>query len=238
MENENGRFHLQENHFPCCGGTGFSSSLANNTVSRCQLKSRLEKTQAVLDQFHRTYGPPEQASIPFHPASSAKILRHVSDTLKGYRPQGKVLKTTLEHKFELWKMALACTWRFGIDVHIVTTNQQSNFVPIPDEDKCKGPLAVFIERVDKPWDPRQIETVETLVQFAYNANTYLWVEFVVDQSKPTQGELDLKGKINRRIFEAKKKSHAEYLTKDCKSRLETLCYIPITVSKGLDNVLV
>ena len=124
----------QANLLPCCDGRGYTEDPKKTTQIRCQLHKRIRATEKILAQYIRTWSHcQDQSPQNLHPSRSAKILRQTSDALKGYRPQGVVINGKQGQPSEFWAMALACTWRFGIDSHVVTLNKvgAKNLLPAP-----------------------------------------------------------------------------------------------------------
>jgi hypothetical protein len=233
---------LRHDLFPCCTGEGlFESGAAGRTppaavighTHRCALRRRFRNTEAVYRQYYQLWGLKAQPPHLLRGDHSAKILRHVADTLKGYRPQAAMLHSKAGQPSDIWPMALACTWRFGIDVHLI--RPQKNLAAIlPPKSKTDGPLAIFLENVDRLWEPQNAEIVESLVNFAYHANAFLWINTVKPKAVATSGnQRQVSAMIQNRLQKEKNRSPFEFLDPECVSRLESLCALPRTSFDGV-----
>ena len=218
----------QESLLPCCDGRGFTEDPTRTAQIRCRLKQRMKATQEIMIQYMRTWShlrdsPPHK----LHSSHSARILRQVSDTLKGYRAQGTVCNGKSGVPSDFWAMALACTWRFGIHSHVVTLNKATPKTLMPTPEKEDGTLAIFVEGADKLWDDKYAEALEAVVNYAYNSNAFLWIEFCKQEKKEVlEDDLTLKANFARRISKLKGRSPYDYLDQDCVSRLKSLCSFP------------
>ncbi|MFW7381446.1 MAG: hypothetical protein ACOH5I_21735 [Oligoflexus sp.] len=231
LEITNHCLSLRQEMFPCCSGRGFfeSKSLSMNADSciRCNLKERMRMAEDILRQFYRSWGTQFHAPHQLSTNHSAKILRHVSEALKGIRPQATILQGKKGQPSEIWPMALACSWRFGIPTHIVRPQKnQSNI--LPPAEKTRSTFAIFIEQADRLWEEQNAETVRLLVNFAYNSNALIWLEFCPDQ-EPAQADprdISVAAHLQQRLHKAKSKSPMELLGTKCAARLQSLCSLP------------
>ena len=229
--------------YPCCSADGSIFHEKTNMVQKCSLKLRLERSNTVILEFYKRHQQGDWNKLLFSANKTSRILRHVSDTLKGYGPQAKVIETSGEPSFELWHMALLCTWRFGIQAHVVTISEKNSSVRLPDAAATTGPLALFVEKLDKPWDPRQIEQLQACVAAAYNHNAFLWIEAfnctMHQTAKPTaSGPARVEEafiKMNRIISKERSKSIIDYLDEDCISRLDSMQTSPLNTQQGQFN---
>lgn len=225
--------HVLPDLFPCCKGEGSRHDERQNAMLRCALKVRFEKTFRVLESFYRHWGADQRPPHFISPARSARILSDVSAVLKGNKPQAHLLKGEKEKPSELYAMALACTWRFGVDVHVANfTKDHSNALFPSEEILASGrPLALFIEQVDGLWEAQTANQFEALVALAYRANAYLWVEFL-EATPVTDTSHSTKAAFRRRIAELKARSPLSFLERSCTSRLETMCALPRLADTG------
>jgi len=224
---------LRKEMFPCCVGRGFyestSTAIKAQSCFRCTLQQRIKMTEDILRQFYKSWGTQFHAPHQLSANHSAKLLRHVSDTLKGLRPQGTILQGRKGQPSEIWPMALACSWRFGIPVHIVRP-QKSMQDLLPPVHKTHGIFAIFIEQADKLWEEQNAEIVRYLVSFAYNSNALFWLEVCPDQAPIITDPQDrtVAAKLQQRLHQAKSKSPMDLLGAKCAARLQSLCSLPRT----------
>lgn len=215
---------LREEIFPCCAGQGYLET-DHNSRYRCSLRHRLRMIEDVLRQYYRSWGKDFPAPHQLGSNHAARILRHVSDTIKGNRPQGTILTGKRGQPSEIWPMALALTWRFGIPVHIVRPDRSMQNV-LPDPDKIQGSFAIFIEQADKLWEEQRAEIVRYLVSFAYNSNALFWIEFCPETLPGASHDQSVKTQLRQLVHKAKSKSPMELLGVKCAARLESLCSSP------------
>lgn len=228
----------QSSLLPCCEGRGYTEDPLKTSQIRCQLQRRIKLTEKILLQYVTTWSHcQDQLPHKLHPSHSAKILRQTSDTLKGYRPQGGVCNGRKGKPSDLWAMALACTWRFGIHSHMVHLDRVDARNLLPPPEKQQDALAIFIEQVDKVWDDRQASALEVLVNYAYNSNAFIWIEFCKDEGhKVDDDDLTLKANFSRRLSKLKQRAPHEFLAQDCVSQLKSLCSVPRTLDmEGFEN---
>lgn len=222
---------LRQEMFPCCSGRGFFESAYNKELTgscfRCTLRHRRQMTEVVLRQYYRYWGTQFPAPHQLSANHSAKILRHVSETIKGYRPQGTILQGRKGQPSEIWPMALACTWRFGIPVHIVRP-QKAGADILPPASKTTDTFAIFIEHADKLWEEQNAEVIRSLVSFAYNSNALFWLEVCPEQLPKDLDPKDrsVSARLQHRLYQAKSKSPLEQLGSKCAARLQSLCTLP------------
>ncbi len=234
LEWHDGKVVPQPHLFPCCGGLGNRQDPKQNMVIGCGLRKRLRRTQGIIDQLQKSWGPQASQCVLTSGTKNAGILRHVSDTIKGYRPQGSVISGKLAQPSHLWSMAMACTWRFGIYSHIITLGRAKAGDLFPKQ--TKEPVAIFVEQVDKLWDPRYAEILEAIVTYSYHSNSFLWVEFCSHEKLPlSAANPSVKEKLTHRVSHLKSKSPYEFLDRDCISRLKSLCLSPRITSEGMNE---
>lgn len=226
--------HVLPELFPCCKGEGTRLDTRLDAMVRCSLKTRFEKTFRVLESFYRHWGE-EQARAPHHvsPARGARILAEVSGVLKGNKPQAHLLKGEKDKPGDLYAMALACTWRFGIDVHVANFAKSHTNAIFPSEELLSSgrPIAVFVEQVDGLWEPQTANQFESLVALAYRANAFLWIEFL-EAAQATDTSGSTKAAFKKRIAALKSRSPLSFLERSCTSRLETMCALPRVTDSG------
>lgn len=223
---EEGQVSLQLDMFPCCAGEGMAWDDRFEGVRTCSVKARLHRVQKLFYHYHRIW--PQAARGPHQiPASFASaLLQELGAVLKRDKAQAQVAFTG--HKNQpslLWSKALAMLWRFGVEARVINLMKSDPKEVVAFTKDHDGPLALFVEQIDKLWDPLHAETLEHLVQRCYNADAFLWLEFPQEQAPETEnaGDLSLKAEFSRRIARKKKSQHPfEMLSRDCISRLQSM----------------
>jgi hypothetical protein len=230
LEVIDGDFQYRKDIFPCCEGEGRWYDEEQNTIHHCDLPKRFKRTKNLMIQYYRTWGS-KYPQLPHVVSSrnSSAILNSLGNTLKGAAPQGTVVDGFLNQPSLFWPMALACTWRFGLDVHIVNMSNMKQQDLLPNIEKLQKdkPVAIFIEQVSKLWNSGVANNFETLVGFAYKTNSYLWVEFAQGRKdKSLADSVTVKKAFFRRIQNIKEKSPYELLDESCISKLKSMCSLP------------
>ncbi|MBC7661217.1 MAG: hypothetical protein H7249_16085 [Chitinophagaceae bacterium] len=215
---------LSPQMFPCCKGNGFAWDSRSYGYHACNLKARLFRLQDILNRYTRTF--PSTTRFPYQvtPAWSHQVLQELAAVFRHDRPPASISYTTQRNQPSmLWTKAFAAVWRFGMDVRIA---RLTDFNPVELATLTAGtdkPFAIFIDQVDKLWDPGIVEAVEYVVQQAYNAQAFLWIEFVHDQSTgPDESDGTVRGNIARKLQKLKDKHPLDLLSRDCLSRLQGL----------------
>jgi len=216
---------LSPQMFPCCRGNGFAWDDTSCGYHACNLKARLFRVQDLLNRYQRYF--PNSTRFPHQvtPAWSHQILQELASVFDNVRPPASVSYTSQRTQASLlWSKAFAAVWRFGMDVR-VTRLTEFNALELSQLTAASDkPFAIFIDQVDKLWDPAIVEALEYIVQQAYNAQTYLWIEFVHEQSMGAEDASDgtVRGGIARRLKKLKDKHPLDLLSRDCLSRLQGL----------------
>lgn len=239
---QDGQASLDEDFFPCCHGSGRRDIDANppaNTMhpsqAHCSVKSRLHMVNELLSRYQyywpETEGWPHQLS----PSRSAVILRKVSDVMKGFQPQAHVSYAKRQKPSLLWSLAQACCWRFGLPVHIACFNKEEHLLPAPEKQRsCQ---VLMIEKIDKLWDPRHAERLESVVSYAYNSNCLLWLEFLqADENSSPQPNVPSYSKtkaVLSRLQKLQKRDPLEYLEAHSHSKLMSMTHCPRTDHIGV-----
>lgn len=250
LEEEDYHYTVDPNFFSCCSGSAERFHSSKNWIERCDLKTRLNRVNQLVAQFLKTYPKAKLSDLRLTGSRSVRLLRTVSDVLKGYIPQAQIIEAVEGDTFSLWHMALLCTWRFGINAHVMTINDKASSARLPSYHTIKGPIAMFVEKLDKPWDPRHIEQLQVCVASAYNHNVFLWIELLgcvfedstsqlknnTEQSQQFASTID---KINRRVKSIKRWNVSNELDLDCLSRLQSMRTLPLNLQQGdFDDLLV
>lgn len=216
---------LSPQMFPCCQGNGFAWDDQARGYHACNLKARLFRLQDLLNRYQRSF-----PNSPRHPyqvtaAWSHQILLELAGVFRHDRPPAAVSYTSQRNQPSLlWSKAFAAVWRFGMDVRIA---RLTDFDPLELSRLTAGsdkPFAIFIDQVDKLWDPAIVEAVEFVVQQTYNAQAFLWIEFVHEQGMAGEesGDGNLRESLSRRLKKIKDKHPLDLLSRDCLSRLQGL----------------
>ncbi len=223
---EDGQVRLQTDMFPCCAGEGraWDGHLAG--IRTCSLQSRLLKVQRLYAQYKKVWPQatrsPHQVPAPF----SSLILQEVAAVLKRDKAGTQIAFTGQKNAPSLaWSKAVAALWRFGVEARVLNLMKMDNKDLAHFTRDHEGPLALFVEHIDKLWDPMHAEALEHLVQRAYNADAFLWLEFMQDQAAEPESHDDgsVRSEINRRINRKRKSQHPfEILSRDCISRLQSM----------------
>lgn len=215
---------LSPQMFPCCQGNGFAWDDRHRGYHACSLKGRIFRLQDLLARYQKTF--PNQTRYPYQvtAAWSHQILQELAGVFRHDRLPATVSYTSQKTQPSLlWSKAFAAVWRFGMDVRFA---RLTDFNPVElarltaDSDK---PFAIFIDQVDKLWDPAIIEAVEYVVQQTYNSQAFLWIEFVHEQGmndEATDGSV--RSSITKRLQKLKDKHPLDLLSRDCLSRLQNL----------------
>jgi hypothetical protein len=224
---EDGQVGLQVDMFPCCSALGMAWDDDQGGVRSCTLQARLKRVQKLYYHYRQAWPQairhPHQLPTPF----TSLILQEVASVLKRDKPQAQINFISQKNQPSLvWSKALATLWRFGVEARVLNLMKSDPRELVAFTSDHHGPIALFVEQIDKLWDPLHAETLEHLVQRAYNADAFLWLEFVGEQqSEPDDnGDLSVKAEFSRRIARKRKSQHPlDNLSRDCMSRLQSMC---------------
>lgn len=223
---EDGQVRLQTDMFPCCAGDGRAWDPARSGIRNCSLQSRLTRVQRLYAQYKKVWPHatrvPHQVPAPF----SSLILQEVAAVLKRDKASTQIAFTGQKNMPSLaWSKALSALWRFGVEARVLNLLKMDNKDLAHFTRDHEGPLALFVEQIDKLWDPMHAEALEHLVQRAYNADAFLWLEFMQEQAAEPESLDDgsVRSEISRRINRKRKSQHPfELLSRDCMSRLQSM----------------
>jgi hypothetical protein len=215
---------LSPQMFPCCQGNGFAWDDRQRGYHACSLKGRIFRLQDLLSRYQKAF--PNQTRFPYQvtAAWSHQILQELAGVFRHDRLPATVSYTSQKTQPSLlWSKAFASVWRFGMDVRFA---RLTDFNPVElqrltaETDK---PFAIFIDQIDKLWDPAIIEAIEYVVQQVYNSQAFLWMEFVHEQGMNDEpGDGTVRGSIAKRLQKLKDKHPLDLLSRDCLSRLQSL----------------
>ena len=226
---EDGQVSLQSEMFPCCSTQGLAWDATVNGIRSCSVRARLYQVQKLFYHYRKAWPNcprmPNQVSAQL----STHILLEVGAVLKRDKPQAQIAFTTQKQQPSLlWSKALSALWRYGIETRVINLQKTEKNELVKFASDHRGPLALFIEHIDKLWDPLHAEAFEHLVHRAYNADAFLWLEFLHEASPAKQppGSIpdhSLKATFSRRLSQKKQSRHPfEFLSRDCISRLQSL----------------
>lgn len=231
LEVRDNELHFQPEFFPCCQGAAERFDSRANAVIRCDLKVRFKAARDLLVQYFRIWGgDPSSAPHLITSEQSARIIGLVSDAMKGNRPQGTMVKGKPGKPGDLWSMALAAAWRFGVTVHMANFHKtpRHDLIPRPPLDH-KGPLLILVEQITELWKPDEAMHLEALISFAYKTNSLLWLEFTGTIPQPKRaGDQPLKSRdfFQRKVSDLKSKSPLSYLEPASLSELKAMTTLP------------
>ncbi|MBF0442714.1 MAG: hypothetical protein HQK54_12480 [Oligoflexales bacterium] len=227
---ENGEISFQREFFPCCQGEGGYFNEKEGHARICPLKGRVKRVREVLKKYYTVWGDrfPESPHYTL-PRRSAEIIGNIEKVIRGDAPLACVSAGKKDAPSDLWKFALASIWRFGLDVHMVSFKKYSSKNLLPDIKKLNGVerIAIFAEHVDRLWEPSVVNEFESLLSFAYNSGSFLWVEFITEtcgRTDPERKEFEsATEELRHRVNVIKQKSPLRFLEPSALSRLKSLC---------------
>lgn len=227
-----GFFKPNERFFPCCHGTGNHELTSDadhspiHNIFRCKIKHRINAVNEIAQLYHMAWpkaNPPHQVSKE----DNTKLLSDLSGSLKGYEPQAKISFGKKDMPSKIWPLALACAWRFGIETHIINLDIKAS-ITLPARSKMHATIAIFIENVDRLWEPYRAQAFETIIQYAYNSNALLWISCTQGQQAEKTNKITVGDILSHRIASLKSKSPLDYIDPDAKSRLDVMANTPYT----------
>ena len=223
---EEGQISLQTDMFPCCLAQGMAWDDHLGGIRTCSLQSRLHRVQKLFFMFHKTWPKAKRGPHQISAAVSSTILQEVAAVLKRDSPPVQIVFSGQKNSSSLvWSKALAALWRFGVEARVLNLLKSDAKDMVAFTKDHHGPLALFVEHIDKLWDPQHAEALEHLVQRAYNADAFLWLEFVQEHQAEAEnsGDVTLKAEFARRISRKRKSKHPwAMLSRDCMSRLQSM----------------
>jgi hypothetical protein len=223
---EDGQLRLQTDMFPCCSGAGRAWDGQRSGIRTCTLQARLLRVQKLYAHYKKLWPQatrqPHQVPTPF----SSLILQEVAAVLKRDKAGTQIAFTGQKNMPSLaWSKAVAALWRFGVEARVLNLTRSDNKDLAHFTRDHEGPLALFVEQIDKLWDPMHAEALEHLVQRAYNADAFLWLEFMQEQQAEPESHDDgsVRAEISRRINRKRRTQHPfELISRDCISRLQSM----------------
>ena len=174
-------YRFREGFLECCDGRGILWDEMRQANRACSVKTRHRKTIEVIKKYMGIWG---DSDLPLPTGTrSHQILSHVADMLKGAAPQAQIFPSISTRPGPLWSIACALTWRFGMDVHVVSLLRKGETIDVPSPSLMEGsrPLAILCEQVRRLSDPHEISQLESLINLAYQGNAYLWIEVMTQR---------------------------------------------------------
>ncbi len=224
---ENG-FILDAKQFGCCDATGAKLDLKAGVTTRCDLKPRLAAVATLLAQYGRWWDFSTQPLTLEHGLRvAAQDLKVLAAIKSGEQGRGRFIEgdlaTTLPR--QLWSVALAAAWRFGLNVHMVNLAKanSTDLRPKPLSGGRRG--IIVVEQANKLSDPLMAERLETLISYAYGAKLPLWLE-VWRQGDERAGAEAAAKSIARRVAAAKNRPPLDWLTDGVRRKLADVCATP------------
>lgn len=163
---------------------------------------------------------------------NTKLLSDLSGSLKGYEPQAKISFGKKETPSKIWPLAIACAWRFGIETHMINLDIKAS-ITLPAQSKMGKMVAIFIENVDRLWEPYRAQAFETIIHFAYNSNSLIWIEFDESEQSKQKNKITVGDFLSNRLATLKAKSPLDFIDPDARSRLEVMANTPYTPRKAI-----
>lgn len=221
-----GKVALDASFFPCCAGSGQAFDPRKNSIHFCELKKRLSRLQTLLEFYEECYPVSTRSPFQLSPADSNKVLLNLASVFKHDTLPASV--TIVERKgppSHLWTKAFAAIWRFGVDVRFSRINgfdlrELERVTRTSDE-----PIAIFIDQIENLNDPYHRESLDYIIQRAYNAQAFLWLEFFDDKSQKMSSDdiPDLKQFFRQKTSSIREKTHPlDELGADAISRLKSM----------------
>lgn len=227
------RYALRDDYVKCCGGRGISWDEKRQANLSCEVRIRHRKTLELIKQYSQFWG---RSMIPLpNGGANYKLLSKVADVLKGCAPQAHVFPTESNKPGVLWGVACALTWRFGVNVHMVSMSRKGSTIQVPSEEVMKSsrPLVIICEQVKRLTDPHDRTQLESLIQIAYQSNAFLWVEVMTQRpaQRNVNGAETLMARREREKVNALRKKPVmellrDHLSSDTMSQLSSLCQLP------------
>lgn len=227
-----GELTIDKEMFPCCAAKG--ERLTNdNKIVHCELKWRFSQVRKLFVQYYKLWGD----KFPLLPQKlnrkdNSKLLENLYSKYFSVGHSGTISRTgSSTVPSELWPMALASTWRFGVSCHFISLGKtkHTDLLPAVEVEKQRSgqprKKAIFVGNVNKLSDPSVAFDLETIVGYAYRSNYFLFLELVGNNTsvKKPGASMSTKGYFSRKISALKAKSPREFLQADCLSRLESMC---------------
>lgn len=178
------RVQILNQAFPCCAGRGVRDDFEANTSRRCHLNHRLSMVRILMRRFAIVWGadrrfpgfarPSPVGAVDGRQGQGWEAL--LASQVETESCQGRAVLSPNAAAAEAWPFALAATWRFGIETHVVhlerTPLAEQTLPPVIGN---KGQAMVVVEGADRLWDSRSVDRLLALVLVCRNAGYPLWL---------------------------------------------------------------
>ncbi len=240
---EDGGVSPQSGLYPCCQAAGGAWDENLYAYRSCKLGTRLKRVQGLVQQFRRQWPKATRSPQQVSPQVGGQILQELAAVFRhDQAPATLTMQTTRAQASGsaspsvLWSKALASVWRFGVETRVINLQNvdPKNLAAFTAESG--GQAAWFVEQVEKLWDPATAETFEYIVQRAYNAEAFLWVDLRLDgdcrQLNDAAADFSVKASISRKIAKLRQQHPLDCISRDCLSRLQSLSGGSLLLQKG------
>lgn len=234
---DDGQVLPQSGLYPCCQASGGAWDEALSAHRSCQLKGRLLRVQRLMAQFKRSWPDAQRGPQQVAPQVGAQILQELAAVFRhDQAPATLAINQARQQPSLIWSKALASAWRFGVETRVFNLQDRDPKSLAAFTAETRGPSAWFLEQVDKLWDPALAETFEFIVQRAYNAEAFLWIDLHVETGarQLSEGPQDnsVKATLSRRIAKLRQQHPLDCISRDCLSRLQSLVGGALKSSEG------
>ncbi len=222
---DNQQIELKVEVFPCCQGQARLWDQQLQAIRTCSLRARLSRVEKLYAQYRKIW--PHSSRLPHQVSNplSAQILQDLAAVFKRDRASTHLIISPHRQPSILWSQALASIWRFGIEARLINLTKHDTQELAQFTADFSGPIALFVEQIDRLWDPMYVEALEHIVTRAYHSEAFLWLDFlqVPESGKVDEGDDTVKAELQRRIQRKKQAINPlELLSKDCISRLQSM----------------
>ena len=194
---------VDEGFFHCCIGTG--QQLIDDSLYVCRLQRRKNKLQTLLNSFKDLWGKGGHEQFWRRKLQAIDVHKLSACVREDRHRNGRMLVSAREHKLPsyLWLVAAAAVWRFGLHVHFVSIMGKSNDKLIPAQ--MQDNIVVIVENHVATLHPENVVDCETIINYCYNTDTPLWIDFAGEAKNPNHnlGSLNFQVQEKLRILQNK-----------------------------------
>jgi len=233
---QNGDLDIVPDSLLCCAGSGLLDvgSRSSGSVKKCDLMHRLANTRKLYQVYYKHWGksfplPPDEVKNKTSDQAILTMLEFFRS-----RSQAKLLMTNKSGApSEVWPMALMASWHLGYKCHVVRFDMSNISQILPRDEfmteSTNEKSIIFVEQIQKLFEPNNAEKLEQLVSYAYNADCLLVLDFIykaapkdpLEQTGRPRG-FSTRGSMRRYAERLRSKHPIEYLRDDCVSRMEMM----------------
>lgn len=226
---EDGRACLNPSAFTCCQRNELLSLKRLNGVFRCDVISRLQQVNGLLEKFQSVWERP----FSFYSNRNDRYIDHFFQTINRRREdkltKGRVFQSKLaetEPSYHIWLMALVSIWRFGIPVHVVSLGKSSSADIFPS--KLDPNLIIFVEQKAPFRHPYIAFDFAALVNWCEGYLLPLWIDVLLEVRDKTEmanlSNLNTKKAFKDKISQYKLAPPFSWLERDSLSRIKNICH--------------